>query len=281
MLLLVLSSAVIHPFRDLLLKRVSHHVSAYLGVCLVWIAIAGIHAVASGTPLLLPWAAVLPAILSAIGLGAYYMGTLLAMRRGELSVYYPIIRSSPAAIVVMSWLVLDKSYPITDLIGIVLIMIGALFLQRTPDRFFGDGHAMAVALIAMLGSALYSIADAEAMRTAMPPAFLFWVYILVSLELAIGAVVVGYKNEPVVHSLFASWNDHGPRLLTAAATSYLSYFLILIAFGLGGDAAEVSATRQFSIPVSILLASIFLKEPRLLQRLVWGFLMLAGILILS
>ncbi len=277
----MLSSAVIHPLRDLLLKRASHHFSAYLGVCLVWIVIAGIQAVASGTPLLLPSAAVLPAILSALGLGAYYMGTLLAMRRGELSVYYPIIRSSPAAIVVISWLVLDKSYPLLDLIGILLIMVGALFLQRTPNRFFGDGQAMAVALIAMLGSALYSIADAHAMTTAMPSAFLFWVYILVSLELAIGALIVGRQNEPVATSLLASWADDWPRLLIAAATSYLSYLLILIAFGLGGDAAEVSATRQFSIPVSILLASIFLKEPRLLQRLVWGFLMLAGILILS
>lgn len=243
--------------------------------------IATLHAKASGSTLLLPREAVLPAVLSAAGLGAYYLGTLLAMRRGELSVYYPIIRSSPAAIVLISWAVLGTQYALKDLGGIVLVMLGALLLQRSQVRIMAGSTATSVATVAMLGSAVYSIADAHAMRLIDPATFLTWVYALVSLELAAGALLIGRNRERPLASLFASWHTDRWRLLMAAATSYVSYFLILTAFQLGGGAAEVSATRQFSIPVSILLAAAILKEPKLLQRLVWSLFMLAGIVILS
>ena len=53
--------------------------------------------------------------------------------------------------------------------------------------------------------------------------------------------------------------------------------LILFAFQAGGEVAVVSATRQVSIPISVLLGALVLKEQRLLPRLAWSLLLASGV----
>jgi len=86
-ILLVLASALIHPFRELTLKGVAHPVSCYVGVCLSWVFFAGAQAGFSGQSLRLPMSVWPLVLLSALGLSFYYYGTLSAIRRGNLSVY--------------------------------------------------------------------------------------------------------------------------------------------------------------------------------------------------
>ena len=160
------------------LKGSANPAYAYLFVTLVWVAIAGSHAVVDGQDLALP-ANVWPyAIISAVSLSIYYYGTLASLRRGNLSVYYPIIRSSPLAIVAFNWVVVSQTYSVATLVGIGLIIFAGLAIQRTPGSLFDDWRALLLALMAMLASASYAIADAVAMQHASPAAFLFWVYSL-------------------------------------------------------------------------------------------------------
>ncbi len=265
----------------MLLKRVSDGVSAYVAVCLVWVALAAAEAFAVAGDLWLPAEAATLVLLSAAGLIAYYGGTLLAMRWGELSVHYPIIRSSPIAIVIISAGFLGQAYDSRTLSAIALIVIAGFFLQNQPGRPHAHKAATAAALVAMFGSAVYALADAEAMQQVEPAPFLFWVYILVSIGLAaLGWVANGRGGHPLVGGVAAVGG--GPaRIVSAAVVSYLSYRFILAAFQLGGDPAAVTAIRQISIPVSILLAAIVLGEPRGLRKLVWGGLMAVGIAILA
>lgn len=279
--MLVLSSALIHPVRDLTLKGVKNAFSGYFGVIVTWIVLAAIQITLSDGQLTLPPEALTAVFVSAIGNGAYYMGTLLALQRGDLSVYYPIIRSSPVAIVVISWLFLDKSYAPAAIVAILLIIAGALMLQRSPGRVFSDPRATVIATIAMLGSALYSMADAHAMLYAPPDTFLFWVYTLIALQLAFATVLVERGNRSIWRSLVSGWIESPFRVALAAVASYASYQLILIAFQMRADAAEVSAVRQASIPISIVLAAVLLREPSVLQRVGWGLLIACGIAILA
>lgn len=279
--MLVLSSALIHPVRDLTLKGVKNAFSGYFGVIVTWIVLAAIQITLSDGQLTLPPEALTAVFVSAIGNGAYYMGTLLALQRGDLSVYYPIIRSSPVAIVVISWLFLDKSYAPAAIVAILLIIVGALMLQRSPGRVFSDPRATVIATIAMLGSALYSMADAHAMLYAPPDTFLFWVYTLIALQLAFATVLVERGNRSIWRSLVSGWIESPFRVALAAVASYASYQLILIAFQMRADAAEVSAVRQASIPISIVLAAVLLREPSVLQRVGWGLLIACGIAILA
>ena len=71
------------------------------------------------------------------------------------------------------------------------------------------------------------------------------------------------------------------RIVFAGITSFLSYLFILSAFQLGAEAATVSAVRQASIPVSVILAAFILNEPHFMHRIVWAGLVALGILAIT
>ncbi|MCB1528701.1 MAG: hypothetical protein KDJ45_13505 [Hyphomicrobiaceae bacterium] len=280
---LVLLSALLHPIRDLLLKGHARPERAYLAVTCGWIVIAAIHAKFSGIGLGLPTEVQPLAVASAACLTAYYFGTMAALKTGDLSIYYPIIRSSPLLIVAVTWAVSDTKYTLPTLAGIVLIVIAAFALQRQPGRILGHPKVAALALVAMAGSAGYTMADARAMHAHdVPPAqFLFWVYLMVAPAFAL--LTWAFRKPPPVGAsahLAASWLPSPFRVLAASVISYLSYFVILVAFSRGAGAAETAAVRQVSIPVSVLLAVIVLGETRLAHRLGWASLIAAGIILI-
>ena len=73
----------------------------------------------------------------------------------------------------------------------------------------------------------------------------------------------------------------GPEgTLFAGSISYLSYYLILVAYGLGGDAVAVNCLRQISIPLSVLLGGLFLGELNISSRFGWSLMLVAGIVII-
>ena len=196
--ILVLLSALIHPVRDLALKGLPAPTLAYFSVSVIWVAIAFAHAAFSGQNLILPPAVWPTAIVSAIGLTFYYYGTLAALRRGNLSIYYPIIRSSPLAIVVFNWALFGQTYSLWTLIGIGVVILAGLAIQKSPGGLFDDGRALLLALVAMISSAAYSVADAIAMQQSAPPAaFLFWVYGLVSTLLLCACLIE--RSRGVLH----------------------------------------------------------------------------------
>lgn len=56
-------------------------------------------------------------------------------------------------------------------------------LQKSARGVTGDKKSLCLALLAMLGSAAYTVADANAMSVISPSVFLFYVYIIVALGL--------------------------------------------------------------------------------------------------
>ena len=219
--------------------------------------------------------------VSAIGLSFYYYGTLAALRRGNLSVYYPIIRSSPLAIVGFNWALFGQLYSFWTLIGIAVIIVAGLAIQKTPGSLFDDAWALVLALVAMVASAAYSVADAIAMQQSAPPAaFLFWVYGLVSVLLFSACLIERSRGMlQIVHFVQGGPRSYG-RIFIASVSSYASYYLILLAFQFHADAAVVSSVRQASIPVSVILAALLLKEPRFMQRMGWASVLAAGVVII-
>lgn len=278
---LVLLSAAMHPLRDLTLKGAPHPVSCYVGVSLTWVIFAAVQTFVTGQRLVLPpdvWPFV---IVSAVGLTFYYYGTLAALRRGNLSVYYPIIRSSPVAIVFASWLLFDQSYGWAALTGIALVIIGSLMLQKPAGGMLHDPKAFALACLAMLGSAAYSMSDARAMQHVSAAPFLFYSYVVMTPFLA-GIRLWEARHHPApFHELIRGWVQMPGKILFAGMASYLSYLFILAAFKMGAEAAVVTAVRQASIPISVVLAAFFLGETRLMRRMAWASLIALGILAIA
>jgi len=219
------------------------------------------------------------AVVSAAGLAVYYFGTLEALRAGHISVYYPIIRSSPLAIVAINWSLFGKTYPAMVLIGILLIVASGILLQWSGGRLIENRRSLMMALAAMIASAVYAIADAAAMKTAEPETFLFWVYLLVTTLLAGLALANGEGARQTLAAIATCWSAAPFRIAAASALSYASYYFILMAFQMNGDPAIVVAVRQISIPVSVVLAAVFLAEPRFRHRLGWAAVLAIGIAI--
>ena len=56
--------------------------------------------------------------------------------------------------------------------------------------------------------------------------------------------------------------------------------LILLVYQAGGEVAVVNAVRQASIPISVLLGGMWLKEADMRQRIMASLLLAAGIVVI-
>ena len=278
---LVIVSAAIHPYREISFKNAHNPLACYLGVSVIWLIVATFQNVIMSHEIQIPVESFPLVIISTAGLILYYYGTLSAMKLGQVSIYYPIVRSSPIAIVIFSWLFLDVKYTNWTIVGIIIIFIGAIMLQKSRLSFLGNNKALCLAIMAMIGSACYSISDATAVQKIAPSVLLFYCYILVSLILFFMVVFNNGSTKNTLIYLLHQWKPNQHKILSAGLISYSSYYLILVAFGLGADAAAVSAVRQASIPISVLLAAYFLNENETFRRLGWASLIALGIIILA
>jgi len=153
----VLLAAAIHPFRDIFLKGSRHPISAYASICSIWIFISLVHVLIFNEDLRLPVSYWPYVVASSLGLIIYYYGTLKALERGSLSVYYPIIRSSPLAIVFVNWLAFDQSYELKVLLGIGLVLIGVIMLQKSARGSDWRQEKLVLSALGYAGlSSLYS-----------------------------------------------------------------------------------------------------------------------------
>ncbi len=277
--MLVLVSAGLHPLWNALIKRDPRPEGAFLGVMVVLVVLGGGHALIAGYDLLAA-RRVWPLIaISWAGLMVYATALVITLRRGDLSAYYPIIRSSPLFIVVAGALFLGERYAWPLLTGVALVLIGAFFLQyRRGARLLDDPGTLVLAVLAMAGTGIYSIADSRAMRVLEPPVLLFWVQLLCLPSYVLAFRARG-RSAPGWGALFL-WTKRPLRSLAIGLMCYVSYYLILWVYGHGGDVAAVTSVRQASIPFSVLIGGLWLKERDMTRRLFASLILAAGIVVI-
>ena len=272
----VLVSAALHPVWNASVKRDERPEGALLALMIFTGLIAGGHALIAGYDLMAivrvwPWLA-----MSWVGLTLYLTSLATTLRRGDLSAYYPIARSSPLFIVVVGFVFLGESYSAALLAGIALVLAGAFALQyRRGTRLFDDPVTLMFALLAMVGTGIYTIADSRIMQAVEPPVLLFWLQFLVVPPYVLVFRVAG----GTVAGLFAC-TRRPLRYFGLSGVCYASYYLILWAFSQGGDAAAVASVRQASIPFSVLIGGLWLKEKGMSLRLAASLVLAAGIVVI-
>lgn len=275
---LVLLSAALHPVWNMLIKSALRPESAYLSLAACMGLIGLLHALATGADLLAAWRAWPLLLLSFAGQALYGFALVATLKRGDLSSYYPIIRASPLFIVTVGVLLLGERYPWPLLFGIALVMLGGFALQyRRGSRLLSDPVTLAFALAAMSGTGIYSIADGRLMQTTEPSVALFWV------ESAFAATYYLYQLWLQPNRRHGGWREFLARphsLLLPGALAYGSYYLILLAYQLGGNVAAVTSVRQASIPLSVLLGGYFLREGAILRRLAASLVLALGIIVI-
>lgn len=185
----------------------------------------------------------------------YLTGLAAAYRSGSMAQGYPLIRALPVLMLaaLVPTLFGTGWPPPGDWLGFVLVAGGLLMLS-------GDGVvAWRWVLLAAAGTVGYTLVDAH-LLTALQQ----W--------LSIGPVQAGVVclllqgAATAFWALLGSflWRDDQPISLGAAAITgimmFLTYGLVLCAFALVANVAYVVAFRQLSIPVGMLLATLFLDE---------------------
>lgn len=217
--------------------------------------------------------------VSLIGQLCYGCSLVIVYRRGDLSAYYPIMRSTPLVVVAIGVAVLDRQYGWPTLAGIGLVVMGAFLIQFRPGaRIFDNPGVLGFALLALFGTGIYALADAEAVRLAPPPVVFFWIELCLMPIYMVTFRLFGHGA--VERRGLALLRDDPIKVIGIGIMGYTSYFLILWAFSAGGDVAAVASLRQISIPISVLLGGLWLRERHLALRLGASVMLAIGIVVI-
>ena len=278
-IMLVLISATMHPVWNLMIKKNPDPQLGFLFLTIIMSICALVHGLISGVD----FAAILTVLpLVAVSVcGQFLYGTCLTttLKRGDLSTYYPIIRASPVFVVIASVVVFGKTYPFMVLLGMAMAVSGGfMLLYRRGTSMFDDHKALCLALVALSGTGIYSMADASMMSTIDPSALLFAVES--TMALIYGSIWFRQRlklpaiPKPAAGKLIS-------YLLVPGALAYTSYYLILLAYQLGGDVALVTSVRQASIPISVVLGGLFLREGAIARRFFASGFLALGIAVIA
>ncbi len=276
---LVLASATLHPIWNLLVKKNADPQLGFLLLMAVAAACSLIHGLIAGVDFSTVFT-VLPVVAPSV-CGQLIYGTCLTatLTRGDLSTYYPIIRASPVFVVAASILLFGKSYSLLTLFGISLVVAGSfLLLYRRGSHYFDDPVTLLYALLALCGTGIYSLADAHVMQHIEPQVLAFTVD---SAVLPFFLILWLRKRSITRLQSDATFSFSPIYVLLPGVLCYLSYYLILVAYQLGGDVAVVTSLRQASIPISVALGGMFLREGAMTRRFVAASLLALGIVVIS
>ncbi len=276
---MVLLSAALHPLWNAMIKRDAQPEGAFVGNGAMLVILAGAHSLIAGYDLLAItkiWHLLAITVMAKL----IYTASLVTMlRRGDLSAYYPIARSSPAFIAAVNALFLGALYSPSALAGIAMVVAGAFWLQyKRGVRMFDNPVTLMFALVAMAGTGINSIADARAVQVVAPSVIFFWTFVFTLPGFVLAFAVLGGKTV-TVRSLFP-WLRNPLPYAKIGVLCYVSYLLILLAYEGGGEVAAVNAVRQASIPFSVLLGGMWLKEADMGQRILGSLLLAAGIVVI-
>lgn len=234
-------------------------------------------------------------IVSGSFLALYFISLAGAYRAGDMSVAYPLSRSSPVLVVSVVTLALGRGDQVSGLCiaGIVLV-VGGCFL--IPLHRFSDfrlrnywNATCGLALLAAVGTSGYSMLDDEALRRLRADsqvtigntqvtlmygcleglAASFWLTIF---------VVIRRSGRKLLRQVLHTNARHAA--LTGMAI-YLTYTLVLISLQFADNVSYVVGFRQLSIPLGATLGLLVLKEPPHPPKLAGVSIMFIGLMLLA
>ncbi|WP_111638357.1 EamA family transporter [Marinomonas shanghaiensis] len=208
----------------------------------------------------------------------YLWGLAEAYKSGDMSIAYPIARSSPLIVVCISSFFLGQQQNVSAqaVVGIVLIVLGCLFIPLPSFRDLKlsnyQNRTTAFALVAAFATAGYSLVDNRATQlmrgltndvgdTLASASEVALVYVTLqsafSVIWMIGIVLSTQKQRSELCIL--SKTQWRAALLTGALMLG-TYSLVILSMAFVDNVSYVVAFRQLSIPLGVLFAVIGFKE---------------------
>ena len=261
-LVLVILSALIHPLWNMLLKRSEDKVIFYLNIHLIYTLLFSFilfifplkNVTISG------WIFV---ILSAFAHFFYQIFLCQTYELGDLSLTYPIVRSSPIFVTIFGLIFLKEIPSLPAIVGIILVIYGVYVINQKslsllefirPFKIL-YGRTMLFAVSAAFWSAVYSVVDKKG-ALSMSPILFFYLFFAISGFLFIG-YLLSFKERRKNYWRILKRDKY--KITQAALLQFSSYILILYAFCIS-KVAYVVALRQISVIFGVIFGIVFLKE---------------------
>lgn len=243
---IVLIATISHAYWNFLLKRAgggqllvgSSKIAETVLFAPVFLAIGARDAVAHAATL---WPLII--VGAALTLSNYVL-LGLAYQRGDLAFVYPISRGAILAFVpAMGWLAFDEHLDPRGVVAIVAILGGIIAVSRgragvQPAAERDPGVAVALAVLAALAAAGYTIWDKRAVGIIAPFTYFYSYSVLVAVAYS---VYLGRAYSAAEHR--AAWREHGWTIVQIGVFNTVTYLLVLFALR-DGVSSYVVAIRQ-------------------------------------
>lgn len=282
-LILSLLSGVLHAFRELLTKKGTNKHD------FIWLyRIVGIIIFSPGFAFYaikhdLNVQGVLLAVLSGFIHAIYYNGLAETLDTGDISVSYPIMRSTPLLLLLGSYFILREPVTGFGVLGIMLVVFGTLTIQvRTHDLvasvqdiFRMKNYSVRMAWMVAMITVVYSIVDSLGVHYIDAFLYIYIAYFSsVFFNILVNNVLIGKHR--IGRSAILEWHSHRAAIISAGIINFLSYLFVLWAFTME-SVTYVVTIRQISVVVAVLLGIYFLNEGNRLIRFASSLVIYAGI----
>lgn len=213
----------------------------------------------------------------------YFLALGKAYEEGDLSVVYPVARSSPMFVAIAASLLIGERITVWGTLGIALILFGVYVLHlkgwsgeelTRPLKALGD-PASRYAFVAALGTTVYSLSDKMGVTAVDPLLYSFWLGFVITGMLSLVTVKrrgVSLLREELRGSLF--------RVSVAGVLVKGGYMLVLVAMSLA-QVSYILALRQVSVVLGAALGVVLLKERYGRVRIVGSMIIFMGVYLLG
>lgn len=224
---------------------------------------------------------------------AYYGSLAGAYRTGEMSIAYPVARSSPLIIVTIVSLCLQQGREIGTgcLAGIVMVVGGCFLLPMDAWSDFRVrnylNRSCALALLAAFATAGYTLTDNWALKelrqiegvSVAGGTVLYSLLesVTASAWLGVYVLVLPYERG----QLSPAWRGGRWRALLMGVGVVVAYTLTLISFAYVRNVSYAAAFRQVSILVGVFFSAWLLHERISRQRWVGTVVIFLGLILIA
>jgi len=222
------------------------------------------------------------ALLSGIIHMAYFLLLGYSYEEGELSLVYPIARSSPALVPILAYLLLGERIPLKGYLGILIVVLGIFMLNFDEFSTLGMRGYLRIlklrhtktAFLTALSTSLYSIVDKIGVSLINPVSYIYFMFLFAFLGVSLYAL--SSKRHLIICEIFMN----GRYVVISGILCMLSYLLILYAMQLT-YVSYVIAFRQIGVILSMAIAVFLLKERVRRWRIIASVLIFIGLFIIS
>ncbi|MCP5071596.1 MAG: EamA family transporter [bacterium] len=226
-------------------------------------------------------------LLAATGVahGLYWYGLSRTLDESDLSLAYPIIRSTPALLPFIAVPLLGEQLSLVGGLGIAIVASGIWVLQGTAPRGPRGGRGLQLAYFTLATTVAYSLLDKQVMaqvsaspwRGELPRSAVM--YLLISFTGWLGFLPLALRRLRR-EQLLEAWRRHRVRSMAAASIGFVGYGLILEAYRTA-PASYVVAVRQMSVLFALGIAVTLLGEHTTWRRLLGGIATVTGVVMIA